>query len=1320
MPRQIGQSLRIAAVTFCTFLAGAGNGYAYTSKWDRVDALAREISEGDVSARLAAKEQLIAILLEQEADYPIIYVNKTATGKKNGQSWENAYTDIQPAIDKAAETEGWVWVAAGDYLGTYPYSDAAIKIHSKVILLGGFAGNETDVNQRNPWKNITIIRGWSGRRAVDMMHQTMIDGFTIKNSGYKNTDEMDATDVSGGGIRTRSWLSVIRNNHITGNWAKSGGGVAAWNRDNNGNENKVGYVPIIERNIIDSNTGPCGAGVNIRGTEALFCNNIVYKNINTKDLTKSKGIEIHIVPSYSGRPIIVNSILWGHRTGQFDDLYNHVDMVALYGDKAKALSYYNCIEHGGYGSGLVTSDPQFVNPDKGDFTLNSNSPCIDAGHPDGPLDLDGTRSDIGFYQPVQYLLSIDVNSVSTVATGNGWYLPGQTVTIAVDSLVVDAASNTRYVFVQWEGQAYTGSNRTPEIQITQDITEKAIWRKEYLLTVETGSALDSASGWYSADEAITLRTTRTYSKSATERSKFMNWIVEGPSTFTTQDTVLTVNLTMPASIQMATEDQFFIEVQTLYGQAVGQGWYTENTTASVSLSGTLIEQESGHRYRFTGWTGQGAFAYSGKDSAFTLIATEPMVQIAHWQEQYLIEIQSAYGSPTGAGWLDVGTECTVMIDSLIAVNETHRYRFNGWAIDGNNTIDNCQFAITVDSPHTLHVNWISEFWISLTVSPESAGNLSPYAPPGLWMAENQTITLLAAGNGQQGYGFVNWEGLDDSMSNPASFVIHASLSITANFALGDVTVDTSPTGLTIFADGIAFTSPQTFYWLPGEHHEIGTESIQSEQNGSRLTFDKWSDNGALIHEIEIGDQPITCTAVFDTSYYLNITQDKGKTSQSGWYAKGQTVQVSPDSLTQDSSGVRYRFVAWHIFGDDSTQSFGRTLSLAMNRAYTLEGQWQKQIKIETHVQPAYGGQIVYSPVQDWYDTTQPIQFEAIPIDSNFTFSRWQGAIDTAANPVVFTFVQPANITAIMTTETAFPPEIKGIEDETLLEDEALVFTLEDLAAYVSDENDPISTLSFFLEAAHFSLSWNQSVLSIFPEKNWSGTETLILKVADAYQFEDSDTFKVSVYPVPDAPGAFNLLDPPREYLVPDTMTTLLFQWSSSENVDLNDQISYVLHLDSDTTWSTPQAQTHACGRDTTVLLDIASMHGDCFWRVEAKDAQGLTTWSHDIHTISFPSSVALHEGQPGALVIDQNYPNPFNASTEISYQIPEAGNITIRIFDIRGQLVDQHMIHNAEQGQHLFHWQGENSRGDAVASGIYVFTLKYRNHLLFKKMNLVR
>jgi hypothetical protein len=76
-----------------------------------------------------------------------------------------------------------------------------------------------------------------------------------------------------------------------------------------------------------------------------------------------------------------------------------------------------------------------------------------------------------------------------------------------------------------------------------------------------------------------------------------------------------------------------------------------------------------------------------------------------------------------------------------------------------------------------------------------------------------------------------------------------------------------------------------------------------------------------------------------------------------------------------------------------------------------------------------------------------------------------------------------------------------------------------------------------------------------------------------------------------------------------------------------------------------------------------------------------------------------------------NYPNPFNPDTWIPYQLAEASDVTIRIYNISGQLVRTLELGYRDAGLYYSraraaHWDGKNAAGEKVASGVYFYHLK--------------
>jgi hypothetical protein len=88
-----------------------------------------------------------------------IYVNPTATGGNNGNSWQNALVSLKLALIYAQPGDS-VWVAAGVYKPTTDNDRTRrFELKSKVCLYGGFAGTETNLSQRDLAQNQSILSG---------------------------------------------------------------------------------------------------------------------------------------------------------------------------------------------------------------------------------------------------------------------------------------------------------------------------------------------------------------------------------------------------------------------------------------------------------------------------------------------------------------------------------------------------------------------------------------------------------------------------------------------------------------------------------------------------------------------------------------------------------------------------------------------------------------------------------------------------------------------------------------------------------------------------------------------------------------------------------------------------------------------------------------------------------------------------------------------------------------------------------------------------------------------------------------------------------
>ena len=90
----------------------------------------------------------------------------------------------------------------------------------------------------------------------------------------------------------------------------------------------------------------------------------------------------------------------------------------------------------------------------------------------------------------------------------------------------------------------------------------------------------------------------------------------------------------------------------------------------------------------------------------------------------------------------------------------------------------------------------------------------------------------------------------------------------------------------------------------------------------------------------------------------------------------------------------------------------------------------------------------------------------------------------------------------------------------------------------------------------------------------------------------------------------------------------------------------------------------------------------------------------------------------------QNAPNPFNPSTTIGFTVPAAGTVTLTVYNMAGQYVRTLVDATMPAGVHEVTWNGRDSSGRDVASGVYVMRLAHmwtnRNEVRVRRITLLR
>jgi hypothetical protein len=90
------------------------------------------------------------------------------------------------------------------------------------------------------------------------------------------------------------------------------------------------------------------------------------------------------------------------------------------------------------------------------------------------------------------------------------------------------------------------------------------------------------------------------------------------------------------------------------------------------------------------------------------------------------------------------------------------------------------------------------------------------------------------------------------------------------------------------------------------------------------------------------------------------------------------------------------------------------------------------------------------------------------------------------------------------------------------------------------------------------------------------------------------------------------------------------------------------------------------------------------------------------------------------LVLLQNRPNPFNPATRIEFSAPARGNVAVRVYNLRGELVITLLNGVVEAGAQSVLWNGTDARGSSVASGVYLYQVEGFGQIETRKMALVK
>jgi hypothetical protein len=193
---------------------------------------------------------------------------------------------------------------------------------------------------------------------------------------------------------------------------------------------------------------------------------------------------------------------------------------------------------------------------------------------------------------------------------------------------------------------------------------------------------------------------------------------------------------------------------------------------------------------------------------------------------------------------------------------------------------------------------------------------------------------------------------------------------------------------------------------------------------------------------------------------------------------------------------------------------------------------------------------------------------------------------------------------------------------------------------------------------------------------------------------------------------FNLNRPENDATLMTTDTCLVWRQASDEWICYPRELHYRVFIADNPDFLSPEIKE--LDQDTTVTLSELRPGTTYFWKVLARNIPGDSVWSTNTNAFfvaqDATSGVETEQAAiPKDFMLHQNYPNPFNSETMIRFELPASGIVDISIYDVSGKLVRVLVRESRQAGSYSVKWDGRDSAGNAVPSGIYICRMETRS-----------
>ncbi len=127
-----------------------------------------------------------------------------------------------------------------------------------------------------------------------------------------------------------------------------------------------------------------------------------------------------------------------------------------------------------------------------------------------------------------------------------------------------------------------------------------------------------------------------------------------------------------------------------------------------------------------------------------------------------------------------------------------------------------------------------------------------------------------------------------------------------------------------------------------------------------------------------------------------------------------------------------------------------------------------------------------------------------------------------------------------------------------------------------------------------------------------------------------------------------------------------------------------------------------------------------YYKLAALDYNGNVDFHGPISAVVTGVRSIANQNHPEDYALEQNYPNPFNPETAINFSIKEAGKVSLKIYNLQGQVVRTLVDEEKPAGSYSVMWNGMAENGARLMSGVYYYILKVNGFEEMKKLTFIK